>query len=134
MSTNEVTQFAERLALASDNVDSVMTYPHPFTNGGVVIVFDDSVDSYAQLHASVMRANPPPDDRRIVKRSDLFLLSVPNTKAMAPFDYPHNVYYLKNRGKVIPSSDEVQDLLGRFLRLIEMLNEDIVHALRSGFE
>ena len=38
------------------------------------------------------------------------------------------------RGKPPPRSDEVQDLLGRFLRLIEMLNKDIVDALRGGFE
>jgi hypothetical protein len=102
---DQVTQFADRLVLGNSKVSSIMTYPHPFTNGGMVVVFDDTASPYSHLHATVINADPPKDEMHIVKRSDLFLLSVPSFNPLAPLDYPHMVYYLKNRGQLIHGED-----------------------------
>ena len=105
MSTVEATQFVERLTRDIAAVDSILTYPHPFTDGGMVVVFSDSAGSYSELHAAVAYAAPPAGELHVVKSNDLFLLSVPSDNPLAPLDYPHMVYFLKNRGQVVHGKD-----------------------------
>jgi hypothetical protein len=106
MPTDQVTQFAERLTTDSCNIDSILTYPHPFTSGGLVVVFSDAAGSYSQLYATVICATPPAGELHIVKRNDLFLLSVPNgNNPLAPPDYPHMVFFLRNRGQLVYGED-----------------------------
>jgi hypothetical protein len=102
---DQVTQFADRLVLENSKVSSIMTYPHPFTNGGSVVVFDDTESPYSHLHATVINADPPKGEMHIVKKGDLFLLSVPTFNPLAPLDYPHMVYFLKNKGRLIHGED-----------------------------
>jgi hypothetical protein len=110
VSNDKINQFAERVTADTDIVDSIMAYPHPFTNGGVVVVFNKAAGSYSQLHSTVVRAVPPTGEMHIVKRSDLFLLSIPRFSPLAPLDYPHMVFFLKSRGRLVYGEDLREDI------------------------
>ncbi len=104
MSDEEVAVFVARLTgRDSGNVASVLRYPHPFSAGGLVVVFDDPAGSYSKLHAAVTRAVPPQGALYVVKRADLFVLAL----QIRPtgFEYPHMVFFLKHRGEILYGED-----------------------------
>lgn len=105
MSDEEEALFVARLTERdSGNVASILRYPHPFSAGGLVVVFDDLAGSYSKLHAAVTRAIPPQGALYVVKRADLFVLAL-QIEAFPPFEYPHMVFFLKHRGEILYGED-----------------------------
>jgi len=81
-----------------------MYYPHPFTKGGLVIVFKDDVEKLLD-RISVVYQNLPPAGLAVhcVRRSELFELSLPSLY-LPPYmvlEHTHLAYFLKHKGAVL---------------------------------
>ena len=108
--------FVARLAdSAPDRLLSVLQYQHPFSEGGLAIVFANGPEPYSSLHAAVSRAKPPRCYVAVLKRADLFLLALPRIEPFSQHEYPHIAYCLKHRGEVLYGQDlrsEIPDAMG----------------------
>lgn len=127
MSDEEVAAFVAGLTESdSGNLASVLRYPHPFSAGGLVVVFDDRAGSYSKLHAAITRAVPPQCALSVVKRTHLFVLALPRIDfAFPPFEYPHMVFFLKHRGEILYGEDvrgEIPPLSGAKYALEHILD------------
>lgn len=98
--------FAVRIARNKSNrLTSVLRYRHPFSEGGLAIVFASGPEPYSSLHAAISRAEPPTCYVSVLKRADLFLLAMPRIEPFSQHEYPHIAYYLKHRGEVLYGQD-----------------------------
>jgi hypothetical protein len=108
MIDEQITDFASRLiARVGDQLESITFYPHPFTNGGLIIVPGDDVEFVPDLISEIYECSPPPIMFYCLRQSELFELSLvgvfgwPNPLE----EKPHLVFWLKNEGIVLHGRD-----------------------------
>jgi hypothetical protein len=103
-----VREFASRVtARLGEQIESITAYSHPFTSGGLVIVFKDNVGFAPDLVSVVYRCEPPPVTLYCLRRAELFQLSLPGV-----FGWPNPLeekpllaYRLKYKGEVVYGRD-----------------------------
>jgi hypothetical protein len=89
-------------------IESILHYLHPFTGGGVVIVFGDDAGFLPDLIAEVYRCAPPPG----LSLHCLRLCELPELSLPGLFQLPDSVneqtslpYYLKHKGTLLVGRD-----------------------------
>lgn len=104
-----VAEFAARVSeRVGARVESVLRYPHPFTGGGLVVVFADDAGFLPDLIAEVYGCAPPRGlALHCLRLSELHELSMPGL-----FQPPESVneqtslpYYLKYKGALLAGRD-----------------------------
>jgi hypothetical protein len=98
--------FAERFG-RYDEVESILYYPHPFTEGGLILVCRDDTGEFLALAADVYNHAPPSLSRHCLRRRELFQLSLPGLFAppLQVNERPHLPYWLKHKGAVLFGAD-----------------------------
>jgi hypothetical protein len=108
MAEQRVQEFASRItARLEDKVESIVAYSHPFTNGGLVIVFAADAGFMPDRIAEVYECGPPNITLYCLRRSELFQISFPGV-----FGWPNPLeekpllaYRVKHKGEVIYGRD-----------------------------
>lgn len=109
MTDKEIIAFVETYARpTSARVESVILYEHPFTKGGLVIVFDDDEEDLIGLIADVYR-HPLPHGLSLhcLRRDELFELSMPGifTLSFRINEHPHLPFYVKHKSALLYGRD-----------------------------
>lgn len=88
------------------SVESILYYPHPFTPGGIILVFANEVDEWSQQLAIVYEMAPPLSIHCLRQR-EIFQLSQPGLFAppLRVNERPHLPYWLQHRGEVLYGAD-----------------------------
>jgi hypothetical protein len=113
MITQQIDEFASRVVSGvGDRLEAITYYPHPFTNGGLIIVPKDSVEFLPDLISEVYQLNPPPIMMYFLRKSELFQLSTVGVFGWTiPLEEkPHLAFWLKNRGRVLYGRDIRKDI------------------------
>ena len=113
MITQQIDEFASRVISGlGDRLEAITYYPHPFTNGGLIIVPKDSVEFLPDLISEVYQRNPPPIMLYVLRKSELFQLSTVGVFGWTiPLEEkPHLAFWLKNRGRVLYGRDIRHDI------------------------
>lgn len=109
MTDRSIAEFVESYAAPlSGRVVSVVRYEHPFTQGGLVIVFDDGESDVLGLIGEVYRHGPPPGlSLHCLRREELFQLSTPGifTLPLEVNEHPHLPFYVRHKGVVLFGHD-----------------------------
>ena len=103
-----VHEFALRvIARLGEQIESITAYSHPFTTGGLVIVFQEKAGFLPDLIAAVYSCEPPPITLYCLRSTELFQLSFPGV-----FGWPNPLeekpllaYHLKFKGVTIYGRD-----------------------------
>jgi hypothetical protein len=103
-----VREFASRvIARLGEQIASITAYSHPFTKGGLVLVFQDNVGFVPDLISVVYGCEPPPITLHCLRSAELFQLSFPGV-----FGWPNPLeekpllaYHLKFKGVIIYGRD-----------------------------
>lgn len=78
MAQQQVQEFALRVrARLEDQIESIVAYSHPFTNGGLVIIFRNDVGFIPDLIAEVYDCNPPGITLYCLRQTEIFQISSP---------------------------------------------------------
>lgn len=95
-----------------DRIESIVAYSHPFTNGGVVIVFRADAGFMPDLIAEVYNCSPPNITLYCLRRAELFQISGPGV-----FGWPNPLeekpllaYRVKFNGELIYGED-IRDMI-----------------------
>ena len=96
-------------------VESILYYPHPFTQGGLILLCRDDTGAFLDLAADVYVQAPPALSRHCLRRRELFQLSLPGLFAppLQVNERPHLPYWLRHKGVVLYGRDvrdEVQPI------------------------
>jgi hypothetical protein len=109
MVSEEIKGFAKRVAARlPEQVESIIYYPHPFTHGGIVIVFNDSIGFLPDYVSEIYRCLPLPHlSIHYLRSSELFQLALPGlfTMPAAINEQPHLALSLKHKGTVLYGRD-----------------------------
>lgn len=103
-----ISSFAERVASSlSQELESIIFYPHPFHQGGLVIVLKDEVRSVIDFVSKVYQCDPPAIPLHCLRRSELFELSLPGQFLMPHLfnEQLHLPYWLKHKSTVLYGCD-----------------------------
>ena len=103
-----VHEFALRvIERLGEQIESITAYSHPFTKGGLVIVFQEKIGFVPDLISVVYSCEPPPITLYCLRSTELFQLSFPGV-----FGWPNPLeekpllaYQLKFKGDVIYGRD-----------------------------
>ncbi len=106
MTPQTLTEFAQQYGRIHP-VESILHYPHPFTNGGIIIVFPDDLPNYLENVADAYAAAPSSYTLHCVRQKELFLLSLPGLFAppLEINEQPHLPYWLQHKGVVLMGTD-----------------------------
>ena len=95
--------FIERLADGQQPFfRSILSYPHPFTDGGVILVVEDDTPDLLSLIGEAHRLLPPGLSLHCLRQRELFQLSLPGLFA-PPFvvnERPFLPHWLQHKGRV----------------------------------
>jgi hypothetical protein len=113
MVEQRIQEFASRvITRLEDKVESILAYSHPFTNGGLVIVFRADAGFMPDLIAEVYQCGPPDITLYCLRRAELFQISQPGV-----FGWPNPLeekpllaYRVKFNGVVIYGRDIRDDI------------------------
>ena len=104
----EATAVAQNLTSRyPDQLSSILAYPHPFTAGGLIIIWQDEAEPWLNLVAAVQMSVPPQFSRHCLRKSELSQLSQPNLFAppLQISERVHLPYYLHHHGHVLFGND-----------------------------
>ena len=89
------------------HVESIMHYPHPFTDGGIILVCGNNTADFLDLLADVYAHQLPSLSLHCLRRRELFQLSLPGLFAppLQINERPHLPYWLKHKGTVLSGID-----------------------------
>lgn len=108
-SSSEDADFAERvIARVADRVESLMSYPHPFSKGGFLIVVRDDVDSFLECVADIWRCLPPLGKAvHVLRPSELSELGLSGLHTWPLFvnEHPHLPHLLRHKGELLYGAD-----------------------------
>lgn len=103
MNDNEIAAFAAQfLAEQRPLLRTILSYPHPFTEGGVIVVVDDEIPDLLNLVGAARRILPLALNLHCVRQRELFQLSLPGIFA-PPFvvnERPFLPQWLNHKGQV----------------------------------
>lgn len=102
MNNKDVAIFVERLLAEKRPFLSILSYPHPFTVGGVILVVADSVPDLLSLIGEAHRRLPPALSLHCVRQREMCQLSLPGIFA-PPFvvnERPFLPHWLQHKGRV----------------------------------
>ncbi|HYG10384.1 MAG TPA: hypothetical protein VD835_10575 [Pyrinomonadaceae bacterium] len=110
MDIEKLGDFAERVvAKVGAKVESIIYYPHPFTQGGLVIVCKDEAGDLLSVVKSIYACDAPDIPVHCLRRRELFKLSLPGlslTLLPALIDErPHLTFWLRHKGVVLHGRD-----------------------------
>lgn len=108
MINDAINNFTSRLvAKIGDRLESIVFYPHPFTNGGIVIAPKDDVGFIPDLISEIYQCDAPSISLYCLRRSELFQLSLTGVFGWPnPLEEkPHLAFRLKNEGVVLYGCD-----------------------------
>ncbi len=137
MENNPLSDFTERLlANLGGQVESILFYPHPFSEGGVIIVFCDGAQSTLELVSKVYLSNPPPPlALYCLRREELFTLSLPGLFQLPDLvsEHLYLAYWLKHKGTVLYGSDlrDQISLPPNPKALLDLHIEACLHSVRT---
>ncbi len=88
-------------------IASILAYPHPLTEGGLVVICHDHAPDWLQLVGTVYRARPAGMSLFCLRHRELPQLSRPGIFAPPHQvnELPHLPYWLKHRGRVLAGQD-----------------------------
>ncbi|WP_420643759.1 hypothetical protein [Candidatus Leptofilum sp.] len=91
----------------SAEVESLLYFPHPFTDGGIIVVYQDDVRDFLGSVADVYATTPPTYSLRCLRKRELFQLSLPGLFAppLQVNEQPHLLYWLNHKGVVLAGKD-----------------------------
>ena len=85
---------------------SILYYPHPFSNGGLVVVFRDHEKSVVDLIIEAFKCVQPDFSLHCLRRAELFELSLPSFTWLHVLNRrTHLAHCLKYRGLVLHGED-----------------------------
>jgi hypothetical protein len=129
MSPEELSSFSDRVgSRLGATLESIAYYPHPFTNGGLILLFRRDTGRLTSIIPDVFRCGPPPGlPLHFLRSHELFQLSLPGVFKFPLFvnEQPHLAFWLKHKGTVLYGHDfreEVKvnaDLPGLLINHIE---------------
>ena len=102
MSDKETAAFIERLVMTQRPFHSILSYPHPFTAGGVILVVADDISDLLNLIGEAHRFLPSGLSLQCLRQRELFQLSLPGLFA-PPFvvnERPFLPRWLQHKGQV----------------------------------
>lgn len=109
MIIQELTSFSDRVgSRVGATLESIAYYPHPFTNGGLILVFRRETRHLTHIIPDIFRCGPPLGlSLHFLRRNELFQLSLPGTFRLprAINEQPHLVFWLKHKGIVLYGCD-----------------------------
>lgn len=113
MVAQNIRDFVDRVvASVGDQLESITFYPHPFTNGGLVVVPKPDVEFIPDLISQVYRLDPAPVMIYFLRGIELFELSLPGVFGWTiPLEEkPHLAFWLKKNGTVLFGRDIRPDI------------------------
>ncbi|MCB9422263.1 MAG: hypothetical protein H6667_20840 [Ardenticatenaceae bacterium] len=102
MNNDEVVNFIGQLTAVPWPFLSILSYPHPFTAGGVILVVEDDCSDLLALIGEAHRLLPPEMSLHCVRRREMFQLSLPGIFA-PPFvvnERPFLPHWLQHKGRL----------------------------------
>lgn len=103
-----ISTFVESCVTALPNaLYSISYYPHPFTDGGFVVMFKDDVTDFLAGTGTVYANALPGYSLHVLRADELDLLTAPGMFAppMQINEKPHLPYYLKYKGECLYGQD-----------------------------
>jgi hypothetical protein len=104
----QITTFGQQFGLNhSPRVESVLYYPHPLTEGGLIVVLANDTGDLLDLVGTAHQKAPPGLSLHCLRHRELFQLTLPGIFA-PPFsvnERPHLSYFLKYKGAVLFGQD-----------------------------
>ncbi len=107
MNNKQTAAFLAQLAVETRPFLSILSYPHPFTPGGIILVVADGVPDMLGLIGEAHRLLPPGLSLHCVRQRELFQLSLPGLFA-PPFvvnERPFLAHWLQHKGQVLWGDD-----------------------------
>ncbi|MCA9979073.1 MAG: hypothetical protein KC413_25100 [Anaerolineales bacterium] len=107
MNDKQIAAFLEQLAVEKRPFLSILSYPHPFTAGGIILVAADDTPDLLSMIGEAHRLLPPGLSLHCVRQRELFQLSLPGLFA-PPFvvnERPFLVHWLQHKGQVLGGDD-----------------------------
>lgn len=107
-------------------LQSISYYPHPFTNGGFVVIMEKEVTGFFETASHVYAAVPSGYSLHMLRASEIDMLTAPGifVPPLQINEKPHLPYYLKYKG---------ENLYGRNF-YDEVTLPDTTHLLASHIE
>lgn len=113
MAEQRVQEFASRaIDRLKEKLESIVAYSHPFTSGGLIVVFKDEAGFMPDLIAEVCNCDPPNITLYCLRRAELFQISSPGV-----FGWPNPLeekpllaYRVKFGGEIIYGRDIRDDI------------------------
>jgi hypothetical protein len=106
--SQEIQDFSRRFVNRHrGDVESILYYPHPFTKGGVVLVFKDGVGFLPDLISDAYRELPQGISLHCLRCSELFELSLPGLfmPPMIVNEQPHLSFWIKHKAILLYGRD-----------------------------
>jgi hypothetical protein len=129
MIAEEFTSFSDRVASClGATLESIAYYPHPFTNGGLILVFRRETRHLTNIIPDIFRCRPPIGlSLHFLRRNELFQLSLGGMfrSHRAINQQPHLAFWLKHKGTL---------LYGRDIREEVSVNADLPGLLLNHIE
>ena len=88
-------------------IESILYYPHPFTDGGIIVVYEDEVNDFLAQTAEVYTLAPNSLSVYCLRRRELYQLGLPGLfgPPLQVNERPHLLHWLKHKGTVIAGAD-----------------------------
>lgn len=95
-----------------DSLLSVLSYPHPLTSGGYIVIWQDDTPQWINCIALVQSYKPPEQTAYCMRRSELGFFAQPNLFAppLQTSERPHLPYYLQHKGACLFGEDLRQEI------------------------
>lgn len=86
---------------------SILYYPHPFTNGGLVVILDADSARFLEACGVVYAAAPHDYSMHLLRSNELDMLAAPGmfVPPLHVNEMPHLPYYLKHKGECLYGQD-----------------------------
>ena len=93
--------------LLPDDLRSILHYPHPFTDGGFVVIVDENLTNFLEVSGTVYAVVPSGYSLHLLRSNELDMLAAPGMFAppLHVNEMTHMPYYLKHKGECLYGED-----------------------------
>ncbi len=90
-----------------DDLRSILYYPHPFTDGGLVVILDENSTNFLEASGAVYAVAPSGYSLHLLRNNELDMLAAPGmfVPPLHVNEMPHLPYYLKHKGECLYGED-----------------------------